>query len=186
VDTAGLREAQDHVERLGIDRSLRAIADADAVLLVVDGSSEPTDGDEQLRERLAPCSSILVVNKVDLGCVWPEAYLRDFAGSWPSVAVSALTGAGIGTLRSRIQEHILGDQGSGSEGLLITNARQAHCLDQTARHLEDACRALETGLSEEFILHDLRLALDALGEVTGETGVEEILGEIFSRFCVGK
>ena len=186
VDTAGFREADDRVERLGVDRSVRAIADADAVLLVVDGSASPTAEDARLRERLSEVSCILVVNKSDLPPAWSAAETGEFAGSWPVAVVSALTGAGIGALRAGIQEHILGDAGAEREGVLVTNVRQAQCLGRAVSHLDEACRALGAGLSEEFVLHDLRLSLDALGAVTGETGIEDILSEIFSRFCIGK
>ncbi len=186
VDTAGLRASVDKLERLGMDRSFQAIADADASLLVLDGSRPPAMEDSALKERLGACSCILVLNKIDVQCAWRIEDLSSLAGPWPVCRVSARTGEGIPDLRKEIIKHLFGERGIQSEGILITNLRQCQCLEKCLHFLEAASGALRKGLSEEFVLVDLHGALREMGALTGEVGSEEILGEIFSRFCIGK
>jgi tRNA modification GTPase len=186
MDTAGWREGLDAVERLGIERSRRAVSDADAVLLVVDGSVPWCDEDATMRARLEDASGIVACNKADLPGVWTAQQKAGAAGGWPCVDVSARTGAGIEALRQAIQGEFFGDARSERDGVLITNLRHCRCLEAAQRQLEAGSEALRTGLSEEFVLTDLHLGLRALGEITGETPVESILGDIFSRFCIGK
>jgi tRNA modification GTPase len=100
--------------------------------------------------------------------------------------VSALTGSGVDGLRTAILAHLFGGAGSDNDGILVTNLRHCHCMETSRDHLQRAAAALRESLSEEFVLIDLHAALKDLGMITGETGVEELLGEIFSRFCVGK
>ena len=186
LDTAGVRASGDRVEQIGVDRSFRAMADADAILLVVDASQPPEEEDERLRERLAAMSCILVMNKCDLASVWSPEQKQAYAGDWPSMGVSALTGEHIDLLRKAILEHLFGDSTAQRDGILVTNLRHCHCLEAARDHLARASAALRQGLSEEFALVDLHAGLRSLGAITGETSVEDILGEIFSRFCVGK
>jgi tRNA modification GTPase len=186
LDTAGLREDPDRIERLGVERSLRAIADVDAILLVADTSRRREEEDEKVRRRLCGLSCIVALNKSDLPSAWTETDKAGYAETGPRIEVSALTGQGVDALRQGIRDHLLGQGGMGREGLLVTNLRHWHCLQEARQRLEEGAAALSAGASEEFVLADLHRGLKKLGEITGETGVEEILGEIFSRFCVGK
>jgi tRNA modification GTPase len=185
-DTAGIHESDDHIEKLGMDRSLRAIADADAILLVVDTSRPRAEQDSVLKQRLGRLSCIVAMNKSDLPSHWSSEERREFAGDWPSVTVSAKTGSGIDELRSAILERIMGAGGMHHEGILVTNLRHCHNLEAAEKDLGHAAAALEEGLSEEFALIDLHRGLGRLGAITGETQTEDLLAEIFSRFCVGK
>ncbi len=186
VDTAGVRASDDKVEKIGVDRSLRAVADADAILFVVDLSQPPSFEDEDLRRRLVDLSCILVMNKCDLASRWTDAVKIPFAGGWPRLEVSAKTGERLEVLRSGILNHLYGDSSAQRDGILITNLRHCQCLEATHENLARAARALRGGLSEEFVLVDLHAALQKLGEITGETSVEDLLKIIFSRFCIGK
>ena len=186
VDTAGVRSSDDIVEKIGVDRSLRAIADADAILMVVDRSRLPSAEDEDLRLRLQDLSCIVVMNKCDLECRWPEDREAAFAGSWPRIHVSAKSGDHIETLRKEILQHLFGDAAAQRDGVLITNLRHCRCLESALQHLTHAGSALREGLSEEFVLVDLHAGLREFGLITGETTVEDLLNEIFSRFCIGK
>ncbi len=185
-DTAGIHHSDDPIERLGMDRSLQAIADADAILLVVDRSKPQSPQDAALRQQLSPSSCIAVMNKSDLPSVWSAEEKRDFAGSWPQVEVSAKTGSGIEALRTAILNGLLGMEGMRQDTLVITNLRHLHTLDAAERDLARAANSLQEGLSEEFALVDLHSGLKTLGAITGETSVDDLLTEIFSRFCVGK
>jgi tRNA modification GTPase len=184
-DTAGIHESQDHVERLGIDRSLQAIADADIILLVADTGQPLAKQDFELIRRLDQLPRIIALNKADINC-WSREEKQVFAGPWPAVEVSAKTMAGIEDLRSAILKRILGPEVVGQDGILITNIRHCRSLEAAEKALVHAATALQEGLSEEFVLIDLHLGLKELGIITGETGVEELLTEIFSHFCVGK
>jgi len=186
IDTAGLREGLDRIEQLGVDRSLRTVADSDAVMLVLDGSRPPEEEDERLRRELALQTGIVAFNKSDLGSAWTAPDRGSYAGSWPAVSVSALTGSGLDLLRLAIQGSVFGAAGCDRDGVLVTNARHHQCLRAARQRAGSAAAALRDGLSEEFALVDLRGCLQQLGEITGEHGIEELLGEIFRRFCIGK
>ena len=183
-DTAGLRAAVGEIEKLGMERSRRAAADADIVLLVVDASRSLTEEEYVLRQQLAPPEGIVIFNKSDLPASVTEEEKQALSGSWPYIGASAKTGHGIGHVRSVILERISG--GEDTDGFMITNLRHCQALEKALAGLEHGEGALRKGLPEEFALFDLRGALDALGEITGETGVENLLDEIFSRFCIGK
>jgi tRNA modification GTPase len=186
VDTAGVRDAEDAVERMGVDRSYRAMADADAILHVVDASVAGSVEDIGLRERLSGLPCVVVFNKSDLPSAWPEEEQGQFAGAHPRVTVSALTGSGIPALRRAILAQLFGDGGPPGEGLLVTNLRHCRCLEDVLRSVTEAQKALRDALSEEFVLLDLHAALKELGAITGETTMDDLLDGIFSRFCVGK
>ena len=186
LDTAGIRHSEDHVERMGVDRSFQAMADADAIILVVDAGRPLAKQDLVLKERLGGLSRITVMNKSDLGSRWSAKEKLEYAGSWPYVDVSAKTGSGIEELRTAILNGILGAGTMPQGNVLITSLRHCHNLEETNTCLARAASALNEGLSEEFALADLHAGLRKLGEITGETHVEDLLTEIFSRFCVGK
>ena len=185
-DTAGIRHSNDHIERLGIDRSLQAIADADSILLVADISRPLSQQDLSLRKQLSDLSCIAVMNKSDLPSQWSSPEMKEFGGEWPCVEVSAKTGSGIAELRRVILNGILGAGAMPRDGILVTNLRHCHNLEAAEKALSRAATALHNGLSEEFALVDLHDGLRNFGAITGETHVEDMLTEIFSRFCVGK
>jgi tRNA modification GTPase len=185
-DTAGIHDSGGFIEQMGIDRSMEAIADADAVLLVTDTSRPPSNQDSELKERLRNFQCIAVMNKADLPTCWSRDERMQFAGSWPLAEVSAKTMHGIDGLRTMILDQILGSSGERRDGMLVTNLRHCRSLEEAATDLSLAASALRTGVSEEYALVDLHRGLRKLGEITGETGVDDLLSEIFSRFCIGK
>ena len=186
LDTAGIHNSDSYIEKLGIDRSLQAIADADAVLHVADTSRPLSNQDLALEERLRGIHSIAVMNKSDLPSCWSLQERNEFAGGRSRAEVSAKTLSGVDSLRSMILDHILGPAGMTQDGILVTNLRHCRNLEDAEQGLARAAAALREGLSEEFALTDLHQGLQKLGEITGETGVEDLLSEIFSQFCVGK
>jgi tRNA modification GTPase len=186
VDTAGVRTSADKVEQLGVGRSMQAMADADAILLVVDTSRPCASEDEQLKKQLEGLSCIVVMNKCDLAACWQVEEKTGYAGVWPWIEVSAKTGDHIGRLRALILQHLFGGESASRDGILVTHLRHCQCLEVAQQGLERACRALRDRLPEEFALFDLRRALQDLGAITGETSVDDLLGAIFSRFCIGK
>lgn len=192
VDTAGLREGQSEAEALGIARSWQAAADADMVLAVFDSSLPLQPEDRQLLQRVAAWPQALpVLNKSDLpAALCPEALAaawRDAGGEMPSgvmATVSARTGAGLEALRSQIRQRALPDLAENSD--FLTNARHAAHLRDFHAGLARATAAIPAGLPHEALLVDLHAALRELDAITGTTTTEDILGVIFSRFCVGK
>ncbi len=172
LDTAGLRETEDRVEQLGVQRAREAVANADVVVLVVD-ATHPTPVE-------FPAGMVVVaVNKCDL--VDTEPSTERFA-PYPAVAVSAKTGEGLEALA----QAIIGTAPPATEVPLLTRARHEDALRRTAAHITDARATLHAGLPAELIAVDTHGALAALGELTGQTSREEIIQGIFSRFCIGK
>ena len=186
LDTAGIQSTEDHLEKMGVDLSYRAIADADAILFVVDASKPLSQKDLSLKQYLAEFSCLVVFNKLDLGIKWSSDEKSAFAGHWPSIEVSAKTGLGIKELRTDILNRVLGASKMDQESVLVTNLRHLQSLEESKSEIDQAAESMNTGLSEEFALVNLRSSLQHLGAITGETDVEDLLGEIFSHFCIGK
>jgi tRNA modification GTPase len=186
LDTAGIHDSGSFIERIGMDRSRQAIADADAVLLVGDASKPLSSQDLALKEQLMGLHCFVVINKVDLPSCWSAKEKREFSGEWPCAEVSAKAMDGIEDLRSKILEHFFGATGVEQGGMMVTNLRHCRSLEAAESDLSRATAALRDGLSEEFALTDLYRGLKRFGEITGETGVEDLLTVIFSRFCIGK
>ncbi len=185
VDTAGIREARDRVESLGVRKSLEYIERADVILFVVDGSARFGGEDARVWAAVKEHPCILVLNKLDLPQVVEVP--PDIGQQFKSVvAVSARHGTCVKELREVMSRVLAPAKGGERERVLITNARHKHCLERAREYLSRALVACEEGLSEEFPLYDLRKALEETGKITGETSVEDILGEIFSTFCIGK
>jgi tRNA modification GTPase len=185
LDTAGIHSSDDSIEKLGIDRSLQAIAEAGEILLVIDTSRPQIPQDSTLKHQLGHLPYILVLNKSDLPSRWLVEQISGYAGNRPYLEVSARTGSGIDALRSAILKGILGGS-MHQDGIMVTNLRHCHCLEGAERDLERAIESLREGLSEEFVLLDLHAGLKKLGMITGETDVDDLLTEIFSHFCIGK
>lgn len=176
VDTAGIREGSDLVERLGIERTHQAVADADLTLLVFDLSSEKTAEDSALLEKLASQKPLLVGNKSDL----PRRFDGDI------LAVSASTGAGMAELQEAILHRLAPAGLATPESGSITNIRHEALLKECVAALENARRAVGFGLPHEMLLLDFYATLRPLDAVTGATTADDILNRIFSTFCIGK
>jgi tRNA modification GTPase len=185
-DTAGIHNSDDQIERFGMDRSYEAIADADVVLLVVNIGEPRCQQDLVLKRQLADLSCIAVMNKSDLPSCWSDQEKAELAGDWPCVEVSAKKGYGINELREIIISRIMGPAGTGRDGILVTNLRHCHSLEEAERNLASAKTALQGNISEEFVIVDLHRSLEQLDTITGETHAEDLLDKIFSRFCIGK
>jgi len=179
VDTAGLRESSDEVERLGVERTWREVSRADVVLVVLEADTGAGAEDREMLARLPiQGSRILVFNKVDLV---PGAVAGRGAQAPNEVWVSAKTGAGLEQLRQMLLQ--TAGWSAGGEPVFLARERHLRALARAQRHLEEASRQLEQW---EFFAEELRLAQAALAEVTGEFTADDLLGEIFARFCIGK
>ena len=184
LDTAGFRSSKDPVERIGISKSREVLADADRLLLVLDGSVDLTEEDRRLLDELKQQTFCLVINKIDLPQRLQGEEMK--AIEVPVVRVSALTGEGVETLKQVLLEDLGLGKPVEQEGALVTNLRQQEQIREALKALSRATGATDQGLPHELILLDLHTALSALNKLTGETGIEDILGRIFETFCVGK
>ena len=183
IDTAGIRDTADQVERLGVERSRRAAEGAALALLVLDGSQPLTDGDEAaIRASEAASRRLVLVNKSDLPQVLDLAALAGRLG--PVLPVSAKGGAGLRELEEAVAALFPPEEVPPGE--ILTNARQAQAVERAAASLRGARRALEGGLTPDAVLTDVEEAMKALGELTGRTVRSDLVERIFSRFCVGK
>ena len=188
IDTAGIRESIDEIEVIGVERAKREAADADILIVVVDGSASLQDEDRIVLSEAESQLHLVAVNKSDL-----ESFsaLRVEGGICASpncadiLSVSAKTEAGLETLRAAILKPFLNGR-SHSDGLLITNARHHDLLLRTVAELRTSESLMHRGVSEELVLIGLHNALRFLDEITGETTSDDILGQIFSTFCIGK
>lgn len=185
VDTAGIRESADRLERAGVDKSLDQIRRSDAVCFVIDGSDAFSGDDQRIWEAVRGLPVVVAVNKMDLGCrlTLPEEIERAVV---QVVHISALFGTHVDELREWLAKVVFRERPGESDSVIVTSLRQQECLRRAKSRLVTAREAWQRGLSEEFVLYDLRKSLDAIGEVTGAADVEDILDAIFSTFCVGK
>jgi tRNA modification GTPase len=184
TDTAGMRESNDPVEYLGIERTRRAIADADLVLFVLDGSQPLTDEDKAIFANIAEDKHVIALNKSDLSGF--DNLISDGIGdNSKRVAISAKTGAGLDLLRAAIMEPFKSGSATQTE-FLITNARHFDLLRRSADALRSSKVLVEGRASEDLILVGLYESLRYLGQITGETTPEDVLSQIFATFCIGK
>jgi tRNA modification GTPase len=186
VDTAGIRDALDEAETIGVRKSLEALADADIVLVVLDAAQSADDddarrGDTALVSLAARSFGIVVQNKIDLAT--SARLLPD--GGLPVVMTSALTGQGIEELRNQIV-HLIGGGGAQTETGFLTNIRQHTLVQGSLAALNVATAAVPMKMPHEMVLLDLYSALRPLDEITGATTADDILNLIFSSFCIGK
>ena len=191
VDTAGLRDSDDPIEQLGVARSRQALAEADLVLAVCDGTQPLTEEDHDLlREALAQADTILLANKRDLpDFTLPQPAANDAPNTLTVVPLSAKTGDGLDTLETTLAqraETLLPQAAQSAAGELLTNQRQTQAAQRALDGVTRARDALDLGMTPDALLTDVEAALEALGELTGRTVREDITARIFSRFCVGK
>jgi tRNA modification GTPase len=180
IDTAGIRETEDMVERLGVERSLAAAAQAELVLAVVDGSSESEQGLERILQTAEQARhGIVILSKSDL----PQK-TKQVKSSLPVLHLSSLSGEGLELLEKQIHE--LFPLPAVPAGEILTNARQADAVRRAVESMEASLQALEQGRTPDIILTETEAAMQALGELTGSSIRDDITDRIFSRFCVGK
>jgi tRNA modification GTPase len=183
IDTAGIRQALDEAESIGIRKSMEALADADLVLVVLDASQDVDDTDRELMRDVEGRTAIVVENKID--ALSPGSLLLDGTSGVSVVRTSAVTGEGIEALREAILQKIGGD-GAQIESGFLTNVRQQDLVKKALEGLAAAESAVANQTPHEMILLDLYSALRPLDEITGATTADDILNRIFSSFCIGK
>lgn len=180
IDTAGLRETFETVERIGVERSKRAMTDADLVVVVLDGSQKLTTEDREIFARVSELNHLIAINKIDLK---PSPVTLDSPSK--AVYLSAKTGQGLDLLKQSIVEPF-DTQDIEQQGFLISDARHFDLLMRAKSEIENSMVLLNQKMSEEIVLIGLHNGLRFLGQITGETTTEDMLTRIFSTFCIGK
>jgi tRNA modification GTPase len=181
IDTAGLREAQDELESEGIRRSHQSLAKAEFILHVLDASEPLTAADEKYLAEFAGKKRILVRNKTDL-----PARLQLAQSSTPVVDVCCVTGQGIEPLKDAIKALVWAGEIKSEMLEVMINSRHQEALSRTRAATLRTLDALRANLSLELVALDLRIAVNAVGEIVGKTSTEDLLDSIFSQFCIGK
>ena len=179
-DTAGLRETSDNIEAHGVSRARGKLEQADLVLLVLDGTSPITAEDQRLLSQTEKYHRLVLLNKSDLG--HPSNSKTD--RSW--LRISAITEQGLPELEGSIVSQLTDGQGIEAGAASAANARQVQLMEDSLKHLKTAIDGLEKKLSYELLASDLKAAIDALGQITGQTVGDDILNRIFEKFCIGK
>jgi len=187
MDTAGLRNTVDCVEREGVRRTKERVKTADLILLVLDGSRELDREDQEILDEVTNKKKVIVVNKRDLEPRFSVEDIRSRFQCDSVVPVSALMKEGIDDLKTAIHGAVIkGDVMSSAKSVIVANLRHKIALEKAEENLLVSRKGLEDKISLEFIAFEVRTALEALGEIVGETTTEEVLEHIFERFCIGK
>lgn len=185
TDTAGVRDSEDKIEQLGIERTRRAIVDADVVVVVLDGSQVLTEEDKIVLAQSRENRHLVALNKSDLEGFRAE-HTRSFNNGTRAITISAKTGEGLKELTAAILEPFASERETHESDFLITNARHFDLLRRAVESLRSSQQLLKERASEELLLVGLYDALRYLGEITGETTPEDVLSQIFATFCIGK
>ncbi len=186
-DTAGIRQAEDVVEKIGVEKAKEKADGADLILYVVDSSTEMDENDEEIIKVLEGKKVIILLNKSDLEQKTAADEIRTRTDQkYPVISISVKENEGIGLLEDQIKELFYQGEISFNDEIYITNARQKSSLVNAADSLLKVLESIDIGMPEDFYSIDLMSAYESLGEITGEAVGEDVVNEIFARFCMGK
>lgn len=186
ADTAGIRDTEDYVERIGVEKSRRILSEAELAIVVLDGSQPLADEDREILELVKGRRYVIIINKSDLGSADVKADLPEAFKTAPVIELSAKTGEGFDAFTEWLQKFVYGDDRHLGDGIYVQNARHERLLQNALASMNDALAAAEAHLPYDCIMIDLRNAAEYLGEITGDAVRDEIINEIFSKFCIGK
>lgn len=185
IDTAGIRETDDIVEKIGVDRARQIADDADLIIYVVDGSRPLDENDGEIMELIRERKAIVLLNKTDLEMKVTERELEERTGQ-PVIPVSAKEQRGIDALEEKIREMFLSGEIDFNDEVMITNVRHKTALREAYDSLMLVEKSIEDQMPEDFFSIDLMSAYEKLGTIVGEALEDDLVNEIFSRFCMGK
>ena len=186
IDTAGIRDTDDFVEKIGVDKARAYIEHASLVLVLFDFSREISSEDEDIIKLVKDKEALILINKTDLKGYLSVAKIREKLPLHKFIEISTVEETGLDQLRTAITDMVYSDQVQQGESAFVNNAREANILHVADTHLKEALMTIEHEMSADFIVIDLRSAWEKLGEITGDTVGEDIIDEIFSQFCIGK
>lgn len=187
IDTAGIRDTNDQVEKIGVERSRKALGAADLVLLLIDSSNELTEEDHQLLEATKDKQRIIILNKTDLPRKVDLAELKSLAGKSAVIETSIVNHEGMDQLGEQIG-HMFFNEGieSNQNNVMVTNARHIGLLHQANDALSDVLKGINDGMPVDLVQIDMTRCWELLGEITGDSYQDELLDQLFSQFCLGK
>ena len=194
IDTAGIRETEDKVEKIGVDKAKEYAEQADLIIYVVDASRELDENDIEIMKIIAGKKAVILLNKMDLNVLISKENLeqqlqKEISGACeniPMIEISAKEEQGIRDFENLLKKMFLQGEISFNDEVYITNMRQKSALQDAYNSLKKVKESIEMGMPEDFYSIDLMDAYEALGSITGETIGEDLVNEIFSKFCMGK
>lgn len=197
VDTAGIRQTDDVIEKIGVDKAKEYAENADLVIYVVDASRELDENDEKIIQLVREKKAIILLNKSDLDTIVDEKTISDKLygdgsvtenkeGEIPVIPISAKEEKGIEKLEKKLKEMFINGKVSFNDQIYISNVRQKNALADAEKSMEKVVDSINAGMPEDFYSIDLMDAYEALGSITGESVGEDLINEIFSKFCMGK
>ena len=185
IDTAGIRDTEDNVEKIGVNKSREYIEKADLIIYVVDSSTELDENDQEIIEAIQNKKAIVLLNKSDLDAKTDASILQTQL-SKPILSISAKNNTGIHELETLIEEMFFSGKLSFNDEVYITNIRQKNALAEAQNSLKMVLQSIADGMPEDFFTIDMMNAYEALGTIIGESVGEDLVNEIFSKFCMGK
>lgn len=185
MDTAGIRKTEDIVEKIGVDRAKNQAEEADLIIFVVDASRELDENDFEIMNMIGDKNVIVLLNKSDLETTVTKAMIKKYLDK-PTIEISAKEEEGMFELEQTVKDMFFQGDISFNDEIYITNVRQKEALKQAYQSIEQVKRSIESGMPEDFYTIDLMDAYESLGSITGETIGEDLVNEIFSKFCMGK
>lgn len=186
VDTAGIRDTEDVVERIGVERSKKALKEAELVLLLLNQSEALTAGDRELLALTQDHKRIIIMNKIDL----PNQLLKESLLEWVEedeiIATSMMTQEGIDALEEKIADYFFSGQSGEKDATYVSNARHIDLLQKASQSLDEVKNGIDMGMPVDLIQIDFTRAWEILGKIIGENAPDELLTQLFSQFCLGK
>lgn len=186
IDTAGIRETEDIVERIGVERSRKALAESDLILLVLNQSEPLTAEDKHLLAATEGLKRIILLNKMDLPAQINQAELASLVTEEEVLPVSVLSNAGLEQLEVKIASLFFGGETGEKDATYVSNTRHIALLDQAALALDEVIRGIEIGMPVDLVQMDMTRCWDFLGEIVGDSMQDELITQLFSQFCLGK
>ena len=186
VDTAGIRETEDVVERIGVEKSREFFSAADLSIVVLDSSRSLDPEDMEILESVQPNKTIVLLNKTDLDRVINLDKIKEYIAEENIIEISALQHEGIEKIHDKIEEMVFAGTVRNSSDLVVTNSRHKDALYKAKQSIEDALNAIESYMPLDFVEVDFKNIWDYLGYINGDTVTEDLLDTIFSNFCIGK
>ena len=186
VDTAGIRDTEDIVEKIGVERSRKALSEADLILFVLNNNEPLTEDDQTLFEVIKNEDVIVIINKTDLEQRLDVSELREMIGDMPLIQTSMLKQEGIDELEIQIKDLFFGGEVQNQDMTYVSNSRHISLLKQARQSIQDAIDAAESGIPMDMVQIDLTRTWEILGEIIGESASDELIDQLFSQFCLGK
>lgn len=186
IDTAGIRETEDLIEKIGVDKALEYAETADLIIYVVDASRNFDENDEKIIDMIRNKKAVVLLNKTDVDTVISEEDMREKIADLPIISISAKKETGIKDLENKVKEMFLKGDISFNNQVYISNVRQKNALLEALESMKKVIRSIEDNMPEDFYSIDLMDAYESLGSITGNSVGEDLVNEIFSKFCMGK